>query len=53
VLSRVELAGASRNEERIARRNVTFAPRRGVRLRVVRRRAGSRGRASAAIGPTA
>jgi cytochrome P450 len=53
VLSRVELAGASRNEERIARRNVTFAPRHGVRLRVVRRRAGSRGRASATIGPTA
>jgi cytochrome P450 len=53
VLSRVELAGASRGEERIARRNVTFAPRHGVRLRVVCRRPGSRGRASAVIGPTA
>jgi cytochrome P450 len=53
VLSRVELAGSSRGEERIARRNVTFAPRHGVRVRVLRRRADSRGRAASAIGPTA
>jgi cytochrome P450 len=53
VLSRVELSGASRSEERIARRNVTFAPRHGVRVRVARRRAGSRGRARSAIGPAA
>jgi hypothetical protein len=53
VQSQVELAGGSRGEERIARRNVTFAPQHGVPVRVVRRRARSRGEASAARSPAA
>jgi cytochrome P450 len=53
VLSGVELAGASRSEERIVHRNVTFAPANGVRARVLRRRVSSRGRATVAVGPSA
>jgi cytochrome P450 len=52
-LSRVELGAASRNQERIARRNVTFAPKDGVRVRVLRRldgRTRRRPRTPAAVG---
>jgi cytochrome P450 len=37
VLRTCELAPASSHAERIARRNITFAPRRGTRVRVLRR----------------